>query len=366
MNRPEYQTQRPTGMAKHTHDRSAELDEEALYAELNALFEEDEEQERNEAAAARRQAAAQPPGSSPDSEDLKDAKLVIDKVMVATKSESLASGKPSAEPVESTVPRIPSKLLPAAAATRFAISEVKSLVEIASPRSRLDSLVIELSGHLDYRRIREEYCQLSILINLEGLVAPAFRPALKISKAKGHIHYLEIHRDQVVIDGHWLHTKGERVKVRDPILRELFDLKRDFNFWKAWAFANEKWTSTHRVDEVLYLTTRQQCQLMALQGKVVAARHERATKGTRALGVRLPPKLATVRQQLNEWGERNPRIVDHLQDYEDLWMAQELLGPDAPVKHVVEIFELTTGVKRDEKTVRGKLKTLNDNIREVK
>jgi hypothetical protein len=297
----------------------------------------------------------------PHIDPLREAHDVIAKVQATTRPKQMVPISTVPEPLE-LVPTVAAKVATVTTACGFSVASVHSLPTVTNPRQRLDILIEELCTHRDYHRIRDEYCQMSILINLEGVIAPAFRPQPKVSATKGNPIYFEIHRDQLVIDCHWLHCKGERITVRDTELRHLFDRAHEFPFGQAWAFAKQKWKSQHRVDEVLHLTIRQQCQLVTLHSKQVADRLERATKSTKPHGVRLPPKLAAVRQQLNEWGERSPRVVMHLKDYEHLWMASELLGVGAPPKHVAELFALAIGKSLDEKTVRDKLKNLNGHI----
>lgn len=246
------------------------------------------------------------------------------------------------------------------APTSFPLSDVSALPQAVDLRGQLSVLVGELRVHGDYRRIRDEYCRISILLNLDGFWAPAFRPAVKPGKAKGHNVYFEIHRDQLVIDCHWLHSKKERVKARDDGYMPLFNHRHEFPFELAWKFAREEWTAKHRADESLMLTSRQQCQLAAIRGKRVDGRFAAALDGGKNSRGRVPPKVAALRQQLNEWGERNKGIVKHLDDYEHLWLSREVLGTDAPVSQIVELFALVTGkTPKDEKTVREKLKTLD-------
>ena len=265
----------------------------------------------------------------------------------ATATEPVAVGRP------------PAKAVPISG---FPVESIHALTAMIDPSTRLAELFDELAGHRDYLTIRREFCMLSILSNLHKAIAPAFRPQPKIGQPKGSAVYFELHRDQLVIDLHWLHTMAERVEVRDAPLRHLFNSSDDFPFNLAWSFAKEKWKSGHRVEEVLYLTPRQQCQLVTLKGTAVAARLNRVTDSTKQAGVRLPPKIAAVRRQLNEWAERDVRIEKHLPDYEALWMVRELLGAGAMAKHVAEIFAVATGRTLDVKTVRDKLKTLDKQV----
>lgn len=255
------------------------------------------------------------------------------------------------------------KIVLAATPKTFAVDDIKALPIIVDPFGRLETVTAELRGHRDYRLVREEYCQLSILLNLQGRMAPAFRPQPKVGKTPGTRIYFEIHRDQLVIDCHWLHCKKERVRASNLDYRPIFDPKYMFSFDLAWKFATQEWKTTHRTDEVLLLTTRQQCQLATLKGKNLKERWNLAKNGIREKNIRIPAKIAAVRQQLNEWAERKSVVVPLLQDYEDLWLARELLGASGSIKQITELFALVSGKRQlDEKTVRDKLKTMDRHI----
>lgn len=229
-------------------------------------------------------------------------------------------------------------------------------------RSRLCALMRELASHKDYYRVRDEYCQISIWLNLEGLWAPAFRTPVKRNLGQGNNVYFEIHRDQVVIDCHWLHCLKDRIRVkpRDEEWKPLFDHRSDFPFDLASEFVHLSWKSEHRATQALMLTTKQQCQLAALRGKEVKKRFELALLGEKQGRGRTAPKIANVRKRLNEWGELNKNILNHLDDYEHLWLARELLTPEAPVSHVTELYAWIAGTPpKDVKTVREKLKRLD-------
>ncbi|WP_342620753.1 hypothetical protein [Rhodoferax sp. GW822-FHT02A01] len=307
----------------------------------------------------------EPTVASAEGEDLKEASAVIAKAKAATVELAPTDVVPTiatSEPVSTPSATVE---LPTVTATRtsgFPVESIHALPPVDNPRAQLAALTSALAVHGDYYAIRQKFCELSILINLESSIAPEFRPKPKVGEAKGSPIYFEIHRDQLVIDLHWLHTMKERVTVRDESLQHLFYPGGAFPFDLAWSFASEKWKSRHRVDEVLYLTPRLQCQLVTLKGTDVADRLERVMESTKHGSTRIPPKIASVRRQLNEWAERDVRIEKHIPDYEALWKARELLGEGALVKHVAEIFALSTGRTLDVKTVRDKLTTLDKHV----
>lgn len=245
----------------------------------------------------------------------------------------------------------------------FPVGDVDTLPIVVDASAALETLMAALSRHGDYHLIRDEYCRLSILLNLQGRLAPAFRPKPNPGKRKGNPVFLEIHRDQVVIDCHWLYCRRQMVKVRDSEFRPLFRRAQPFPFDLAWTFANKVWKKAHRADEAFSLTPFQQCQLAALRGVRVSTRFTAALEGVRKPGARIPPKVALVRQRLAEWCERNRRIVPLFDDYERLWLAREVLGPDASVSLIAELFALMTGQDvRAEKTISDKLKRMDGHI----
>lgn len=252
------------------------------------------------------------------------------------------------------------------APSRFPVKDVGALPIVIDPLGELDALLAELRKHGDYRAVRENYCQLSISLNLRGALAPAFRPQPKTGKRKGDSVFFEIHRDQMVIDCHWLQRKGASIKARDAEFRPMFNSAKPFPFDLAWVFAVKKWTGVHRADEALSLTPFQQCQLVTMRGKLVAGRFDAALDGVRNSGGRVPAKIAAVRQALNVWGERDRRVLPHRDAYENLWLAREVLGSGEPIRLIADLFALMTGESmRDDKTIRSKLEKMDRAISKV-
>lgn len=260
------------------------------------------------------------------------------------------SAKSAVEPVE-TIERI-----------KPADSLESAKPATADTLDRLKELLAKLHVHKNYSLIRHEFVGLSILLNNQRLLAPAFRPQPKLGLVKGSPIYMDIHRDQVGIDCHWLYCRREHVATRDEELRPLFDLNEIFPFDLAREFAEQIWTKKHRIEQLLVLTPRQQCQLATLRGQNVEGRFKAALKGLGKGHSRVPPKVTAVRLQLYEWAERNKGVRRLLKDYENLWLAIELLGNAAPIRQVAELFSLISGKpKLDDKTVKGKLETLDKN-----
>lgn len=228
---------------------------------------------------------------------------------------------------------------------------------------KLKTLLAGLRLHKDYSRISDEFVDLSFILNNQCQLAPAFRLQPTVGLAKGHPTYIEIHRDQIFVDCHWLHCRREQIGTHDPELQPLFDLDEEFKYDLALEFANKNWTKKHRIGQLLVLTNRQQCQLATLRSEVVEGKLQAALMGVGKGPARKPPKVTAVRLKLHEWAERNRGVQKHLKDYENLWLARELLGDAAPIRQVAELFGLMSGKpKLDDKTVKGKLATLFKNI----
>ncbi|TXT26301.1 MAG: hypothetical protein FD131_4236 [Rhodocyclaceae bacterium] len=253
------------------------------------------------------------------------------------------------------------KEIPSGATQGFPVADVMELPLIVDPARRLEFLISELCDHRNYSAIRKEYCELSVVLNLQGRLAPAFRPDPKMAWDKPNKIFFEIHRDQVVIDCHWLHSKQEPVFPHDEKLNSLFDSSRPFSFDHAWSFASQKWRKEYRATEQLILTPRQQCQLAAMRGDDLEYRFDVALKGGAKAKVRVPRTISIVRQRLRQWCEKDKR-VDPL-GYERLWLARELLGAGASVPQVAELWSLMTGDElRDKKTVHDRLKKMDVKI----
>ena len=248
----------------------------------------------------------------------------------------------------------------------FPVSDVASLPGYDDLSERMLSLTRDLSEGEDYSTVRDEYCVLSILLNLQGLNAPAFRPLPKITAPKGNSAYMAIHRDQVVIDCHWLHCKCEPIDARDAEYQPIFDHDRPFRFDLAWKFAIQTWGKEHRIDEALSLTPRLECQLAAMRGDCAKELTNAALHGIGRAGGSASKRVGAVRKAINQWCERDKRIFQYRKDYANLWLAKELLGAAAPPSRIAVLLGLIDGTEpRNEKTIRDKLKKLNRHVGEV-
>lgn len=244
---------------------------------------------------------------------------------------------------------------PSSSAIVFPVYSIEALPIVADPLSRLEELTVELREHGDYSRIRDEWCQLSILVNLQEALAPAFRPVLNTGKKYGDRVFKAIHRDRIVIDCHWLRTTQQKVLIRhkDVEFRPLFSTAKPFPFELAWDFAGREWKSDHRVVDMLRLTEFQQYQLAALREDKVKKRVEKIESGSREDKVFIPAPLSVFEQGLNTWCERDKRIVRYRDAYAAVWRARSFLGNAAPVRQVGELAAWMLGAKRkDDKSIR--------------
>lgn len=247
----------------------------------------------------------------------------------------------------------------------FPVADINDLPEIDDPSLHLEELMVELRQHGDYSRIRKEYCQFAILLNLQGRLAPAFRPVPVTGKKYGDKVFNEIHRDQLVIDCHWLHATQNFIKARakDMEFAPLFKTAKPFPFSLAWDFACKKWTADHRAVDMLRLTEFQQCQLAALRSDKVKERIRDMTEGTRKNGRFVPSPHAVFTQGLNAWCERDRRICKHREGYEAVWKARSFLGEQESVRLVGELAAMMLGESpKDEKTTRSKEENIRRHI----
>lgn len=282
--------------------------------------------------------------------------------------ETVASTPPTAtqsKPVATVSPAMPTAPMPSNAESGppYSFPVTADVVEpclMADLAERMARLVAEWKKHGDYMRIRVEYCGLAIALNHEGLLAPAFRsmPTIPYLKARRTPSNMTMHRDFIVIDCHWLYCRGKIVDAHDAAkdYLDMFDSAEEFSFDLANDFACKNWANRYRSEEVLVLTPVQRCQLKTMKGKIVGDRYMLAKKGLGKGESRIKPKIIAVKEALAAWCHKDKRIIRERQCYENLWLAQELLGKDASIRDIAELGGLMSGQKPlAEKTVREKL-----------
>lgn len=254
------------------------------------------------------------------------------------------------------------RLLKADKASKFPFRRVEDVVPVTDPVDRLEALAHRISEMSSYEDARTELCALHFQLNLEGKIAPAFRPRAKVIKARNDSIYMLMHRDQIVIDCHWLHTNMSEAGLlcHNDKHRRLIHKVRAFDIPEAWAFAMEKWTDEHRATNIFSLSTLHQCQTLSLRSTVVADRAVQATGGKNSRDKSVKGLIGRVRQALNDWASRDRRITPHLTDYVNLWLARHLLSASSTPREVGQLVALMQGGRhRDDATTRDKLAKLD-------
>lgn len=231
----------------------------------------------------------------------------------------------------------------------------------AALADRLETLVIQVSrvGPGNYLNIRKEYCELSILINQRCLWAPGFRPELMIpwKKSERTASHTLIQRDRIVIDCHWLHAKGHKIRPERQ-WRPLFNLDTSFPFGLCDDFACRNVKGAYRGALILGLTARQQLQTRSLRSEEVSARIEVLTKRSRIDGKMVGSPFDLIKACVDRWCEVDPRIGKDREKYLAHAQAKMLLANDSPTwKEVAALGGLIQGARPlGEKTVSDFLK----------
>jgi hypothetical protein len=248
--------------------------------------------------------------------------------------------------------------------TAFPVNDVLALPEFDDPKRELTTLCREALSHKNYATVRARYCQLSMRMNLQGMLAPGFRPQPRIGASKGDPTYMLVHRDQLVIDYHWLHAT--RVALSPTELEHALLLDQDvaFDFEAAWRLTGNKQKKSFRATEALCLTRFQQCQTRTLHSPEVSATLDGITGGWRASEGKTNSKLAKAKRAIGQWIERDSRIADQQYSYVCLWQAREMLGAGASKQLIADLHALMLGESAlDRTTIRDKLKRLDKGIK---
>lgn len=218
---------------------------------------------------------------------------------------------------------------------------------------------IESTG--DYPSNREQYLLLSFELNVLGKIAPAFRRELRTGQKRNHPVFFEIHRDQIVIDCHWLYCTNSDVNVNtaDHKFVRLFDRSIPFDFDLADHFAARKWRTDNRVLEIMRLTDFQQIQLCKLRSDAMKSKAENLD-ALRKDGVKRIPSVRSIfERQLYSWGTKVTRIQEHYPTYRVLWQLHMLLGTSVNGRMLSELLSFALGLApKDPKTVKDQLGTL--------
>jgi len=246
---------------------------------------------------------------------------------------------------------------------RFPVAYLADVSACDGPDRELAALCRELQIHKSYQSVRLRYCQLSIRMNLQGTIAPAFRFRPRVEAARGDPLHILLHRDQLVIDYHWCHVTRMQLSPLDDGHAHLLDLESEFDFAAAWSLTGKKQKRAYRSAEALCLTRLQQCQTMCLQSEETAALLASILDGYRKSSGKSHSSIAKVKAAIGQWIERDPRIKNHRISYERLWQAREMLGPGVPMQSIAELHGLMLGSQPlDRKTIAGKLSRLSKNV----
>lgn len=224
----------------------------------------------------------------------------------------------------------------------------------------------------DYSSLRQDFIAASMASNVFGLNAPVFRDFPKMSGILAERKkQTQILVDQIVIDCHWLYVRGENVSPRWPELQRIFDKSSPFDVEEVCdRIASKNWSANFKVEEAFTLTERQQFQLVQMRSVAVKdkmrwlleGRLASASKGSdgKVRGHHVPSPFPSVRRKIREWAEHRPQVRPAILMHESLWLARELLGPKAPLKHIAELAALRCGCPPlSPKTVDEKLKALD-------
>jgi hypothetical protein len=138
-----------------------------------------------------------------------------------------------------------------------------------------DELVIRKS----YAEVRSHLCNLGIFLNLQGSIAPRFRPMRKPIRPGASrdypIEHILLHNDRQVIDLHWI--RCQKLNANHMIgYKDLFDFYKLFDFEKASLFAF-KAGSKERKARLLGLSEFEQFQLAANETQEVKTRWKTIT-----------------------------------------------------------------------------------------
>jgi len=228
---------------------------------------------------------------------------------------------------------------------------------------RLELLIDMVKIPDDYMAIRDQYCEISIELNRRKLWAPAYRPCLTIPKLKANwkpVHTLVL-RDRIVIDCQWLHSKGYKNRSHEKQWRPMSNQKIPFPFELATEFAKREMKAEYRAEGIFGLTTRQQLEMRALQGKAVQAHVHALKQYQRIDGVRIANDREIMTLAVNRWCEKFPRYESEREKYLAHAKARALLAivTTSPTD-IANLAGMIQGINPlSESTVRGLLKNMD-------
>lgn len=216
----------------------------------------------------------------------------------------------------------------------FPVTEVQEAAGIDYAVSKL-AVLCENSARKAYTQFRDEYCEVSIHLNLLGRRAPAFRPILNSGASRGDQTLRnQVLRDQMVIDLHWCQATNMSLNPIAPRHQAMFDKYAIFPFDEAYELAGDNLRSGGRISQAMGLTILQQCQLLRIRGNEVTARQKNLNAGWQLSARKRVSKFTAAKRQISQWAYSDQRIKGSRWHYETLWLARELLGPDTTAAQI--------------------------------
>ena len=237
--------------------------------------------------------------------------------------------------------------------------------DYAEVLEQIEALAQEYAKSKDYAFIRDRYLLASFMLNRARLWAPAFRPELKLPQHKGKgpwpAQTILMHRDRVVIDCHWFHSRKIRLWANQSKWTPIFHSSKPFDYDLAVKFAS--WTcknDTRAINEI-GLPTSSQCQVVALRSSAVKQRFRQIETFTQTDGEHGMAEMAMIRNTVKFWAEKVPSVRGHESKHVANGYARALLSGSSP--SWLEIAELAGLIRnapiQDESTVRNALISLD-------
>lgn len=327
--------------AMKAHAERKKIEDDAFQAEMDDLFKEAEE-------------APHAIGAKPEEVDAPLHPLIGDgsKAEVATPAEAES---PPLPPAEDPMP------IKATAASDYSFPICRCVTGSGVDfRKELEALTKVFKATKDYSRVRDQFCAASVALNEQGLWAPRFRPQPKLRpQAPKSLQNNLLHRDQLVIDAHWLWANKLGAKFSAKY-ESLLDSTQPFDFTLAAEYARENWSSNFRADEHFCLTSRVQWQLFTTKSTMHCDRYRELVDGNRVRTKRTPALVKPIMKAIATWADDSSPIKGQEQAYADLWLAREMLGAGVTNKYIAELAGLMAGnPPLEASTVRKKLSGLD-------
>lgn len=185
------------------------------------------------------------------------------------------------------------------------MSPSSSTIEQSAEVRTIQTVVTAISGadpELDgYEVHRTRWLTSNIRLNVEGRLAPRFRPRLQATWKPVTQDQLLYALDRQIVDLHWLHCTGVRRSVDEPTVSTV--LQRDsFDWDMAMTFAESDVRHEVKVGQWLGLSELERWQLAALQDDATRKRHTAIFNGDRSTAgvAKVRGALAGMCRQSNE------------------------------------------------------------------